>query len=114
MHRFLHVHFNFWGPPRILDLEPVFSNLGDWIRYSNTGWILWTDIPVTNVRAALDEYIDENDFVLVVGVEKNQISGGLPLWIWEWLNSKMPNGFLVSERPGKISYSGPPARKEIS
>lgn len=90
-HRFIHVGFAFPGVPKMLDLEPVMTRVAtDWIRYSSTNWILWTDRPVNDIfwqiRFALDPY----DQVLVARMDLSDSYGFLSPWIWSWINSKRP------------------------
>jgi hypothetical protein len=100
MARFVHVGFGFGGLPKILDLEPIFSEMGDWIRYSSTGWMLWTDLSLPEINLRLIQSVDVEDSYMISGVDQNQISAYVPTWVWEWIRSKMPSSsFTVGETP---------------
>jgi hypothetical protein len=87
-HRFVHVGFAFVGLPRILDLQPIFTGIGDWIRYSPLCWIVWTDKPLSEIAALLKMSIDTNDQVLVAEIQVPNVTGYLSPWIWQWMNAK--------------------------
>ena len=84
MHNFLHVGFAFPGVPRMRDLEPAFYATGDdWIRYSATSWIIWTEKPTHVLLLMLRTYLDPNDQVLIVPIHAGNAAGFLAPWIWE-------------------------------
>ena len=60
----------------------------DWIRYSTTNWILWTDKTTGEVIAVINNHIDASDYVLAVDLDMNTRFGRLSPWIWEWIDSK--------------------------
>jgi hypothetical protein len=98
MNRFVHIGFAFHGVPKILDLEPVITTVGDWIRYSALSWIVWTDKPVGEIYFTLRRYLDAQDQVLVVKLDMLDSFGTLSPWIWEWINSKTGSTTVVTGR----------------
>lgn len=113
MSKFVHIGFGFAGVPKILDLEPVFSEMGDWIRYSNSGWLVWTDWSVKRINAKLVAHIDDEDHYIITAVEKNQVSAIAPKWIWEWIVSKMPeDSFTLFDPPSTKAVSTLPGGKK--
>jgi|SRR6185312_17536046 len=91
MHRFVLVTFMFPGVPKMRDLEPVFTLVGDdWIRISATTWILWTGRATPEIFQLLNPHIDVQDSIMVVGINPSDSFGRLPPWVWTWLNSKVP------------------------
>lgn len=92
MNNLIHVSFGFPGVPKVLDLEPVFNAIAasDWVRYSQTGWLLWTSKTPIQVYWSIIPYIDGNDTVLVSPADPEQFVGRMPQWIWDWVNSKKP------------------------
>jgi hypothetical protein len=88
MHRFLHIGFAFPGPPKMRDLEPVLSTLGDWVRYSATSWILWTDKPTTELFLRIKPHLDAADQFLIAKIDPDDSIGWLSPWIWTWMRSK--------------------------
>jgi hypothetical protein len=105
MARFVHVGFSFAGLPKILDLEPIFSDMGDWIRFSSTGWLIWTELELPDINAKLIECVDLSDSYIISGVENNQISAFAPRWVWNWIASKLP--------PNSFDVGDPPALKRL-
>jgi hypothetical protein len=91
MHRFIHIGFAFAGVPKILDMEPVITQVGDWVRYSALSWIVWTDRPTPEIFAKIKPYLDANDQVLIAKLDFSDGFGWLSPWIWTWINSKVPS-----------------------
>ena len=93
MYKFLHIGFHFEGTLKIKELEPVFSQVGDWIRYSALSWIVWTDKSPDQVLSILRLYVTPNDQVLVLAIDPTSKQGWMPQWVWTWFDSKPPNQF---------------------
>jgi hypothetical protein len=82
----------FPGAFKIRDLEPAFYSTGDdWIRYSITSWIIWTDKPVSEIYARIRPFLDPGDQILIVKLDMQDSFGTLSPWIWNWINSKAPS-----------------------
>ena len=90
MNRFVHVGFSFPGPPKMRDLEPVFTQLSqDWLRYSSTNWILWTDKSLEEIMAGVNPHLDDPDQVFMVPFDlSTQVLGIISPWIWDWMRNK--------------------------
>ena len=70
------------------DLEPVMSTIGDWVRYSAVGWIVWTNQPAADVFWKLRRWLDIHDQVLIAKMDPTDSFGSLSPWIWPWIDSK--------------------------
>lgn len=107
-HHLFHVGFMFPGVPKVRDLEPIFGSLGDWIRYSQTGWLLWSETDNKAILAALCGGIDDNDLVVLTRLDDGNggFSGKLQPWMWQWVRSKL-SGIVLKGEPG--FYLPPPA-----
>ena len=97
-HRFMHVAFHFAEKFKIQELEAVMTAIADdWIRVSALSWVLWTDKPAAHIFALLEPHLDkQNDQVLMHVFQQDVVIGAdtfgyLAPWIWDWLNSKIPN-----------------------
>lgn len=89
MYKFMHVGFAFAGVPKILDLEPVFNQMGDqWIRYSTSGWVMWTPKDAVTIYYTLNPHLDLGDNVLIAPLDGSACFGRLPPWMWEWLQQR--------------------------
>jgi len=90
--RFLHVGFTLalpLDPARAALIDSVISSLGgDWVRYSLTNWVLWTDQSADQVFQRLKPYLYGTEQVLVVGVDMNDRSGWLIPALWQWMDLK--------------------------
>ena|SRR5690242_7381764 len=90
MFRFVHIGFAFPGALKMRDLEPAFNALGgDWIRYSATNWIIWTDKPSNQIFYMIRAFLDNDDQVLIAPINVHELFGSLQPWIWNWMNSKL-------------------------
>src|SRR5262245_56396143 len=99
MHRLLHIGFAFPGVPKVRDLEPGMTAVGDWVRYSPVSWLVWTDKPASLVYGVLRSYLDPADQILIAKIDPTESVGYLSPWIWEWINSKFANQQIVSGPP---------------
>jgi hypothetical protein len=82
MYRFLHIGLTFPGVPKMRDLEPVMTTIGDWVRYSAVSWIVWTDKPVANVFATIRQHLDPYDQVFIVKIDTLDSFGNVGPWFW--------------------------------
>jgi hypothetical protein len=80
------------------DLEPIMGTVGDWVRYSATSWIVWTDKQPRTIFLMLRPYLDAADQVLIVPIDMTDSFGFLSPWIWTWIKSKLP-GQIVHGQP---------------
>jgi hypothetical protein len=81
-HKFIHVGFAFPGALKMRDLEPAFHSLGDdWIRYSATNWIVWTDKQAFEIFLIVRPFLDDQDQVLITPMNVHEAFGMLAPWI---------------------------------
>jgi hypothetical protein len=105
--KFFHVGFGFAGVARVRDLEPVFTSLqGDWIRYSNSCWVVWTHLEAIQIMYFLQAHINSDDQVLITPFDIRESWGSLPPWMWTWMNSKIPGNNVVFG--DHLRLAGPP------
>ncbi len=86
--RLIHVGFNFSGPPKVKELEPVFNYATDWLRYAPNCWILWTTSPLDVWYARLKPCLGPGDEVIIYRIDPKERHGWAQKWIWEWLDKK--------------------------
>jgi hypothetical protein len=113
-YRLAHIGFMFPGVPKVRDLEPVFDRIApnNWIRYSMTSWLVWTDKSNAEILVHILAAIDPADNVFVSGVEGTDFIGRQPNWVWTWLAEKMPGGVATSiTRPDVFAGLSPPAKR---
>ena len=86
--KYLHIGFNWVGPPKIKDLEPVIGLYSvDWMRYGVSGWIIYTIYEIPNLVAGLRPYLGPNDQMIIFEVARpGEGNGWMPKWIWDWMN----------------------------
>jgi len=84
--KFLHIAFNFRGPTKVQELEPIFNQGVDWVRYAPNCWIVWTTSNAETWYSRLKPSLGPNDTMLIIRVDRSERHGWLPKWIWEWLD----------------------------
>ena len=81
----------------------------DWIRYSITNWILWTDKATGQVIAVINNHIDAGDGVFAVDIDIETRFGRLSPWVWDWIDSKVQTGPTVEfDQNDLLRLFGPP------
>lgn len=110
MHRLVLVNFAFAAEIQVLQLEPVFTAIGDdWIRISPASWILWTNKPAGHIYILLRPHLSRDDEILISTLEGEYFASFSP-WIWDWIASKGANQRLVIG-PQAVQIAGLPAPK---
>lgn len=103
--KFLHIGFVFTGPPRVKDLEPVFDASGDdWMRYSASNWIVWTERSAAQWYSIISPHIALSEQVLIIGVDMNERYGWLTRSLWDWMDvrrgtSRVLLGEILAQLP---------------
>ncbi len=86
--RFLHIAFNFDGPPLVKELEPTFNLAVDWVRYAPNCWIVYTTSTPMQWHQRLKPKVKPKDQFLIVEINSRERYGWLQPWIWEWLSKQ--------------------------
>jgi len=73
-------------------LKPVLASVGDWIKYSHSSWIVWTDKSVDQIYAIIKPKLGPNDQFLVAPIDLSQKQGWMAQWIWDWIEGKLRAG----------------------
>jgi hypothetical protein len=71
-------------------LEPIVSELAaDWVRYTSTTWILWTEKSTLTCSEMIRPKLDRGDHFMVVAADISaDAAGTLPKWVWDWMNRR--------------------------
>jgi hypothetical protein len=88
MRQLLHVGFAFRDAPRPEELEPIFDEADDWIRYAPNCWILWTSVSPKRWMERLEPILSPNDQVLIIRIDASSQAGVLPSSIWSWIKER--------------------------
>lgn len=86
----MHVGLSFVGHPKIQELLPTFDLAWDWIRYSDTNWLVWTNSSEDKWQGRILPHLSPGDHVLIVRIDPLAARGWLPRSVWEWLNREKP------------------------
>lgn len=110
MHRFLHIGIVYYYEfSNYKDLEIVFNFSGDdWVRYSGTNWIVWTDKSVQYWNDTVRTRLPPNSQLLIVKLDTSERHGLLPKWIWEWLDRPRTGTAVPNALASLLSPPAPP------
>lgn len=84
--KYLLVSFVWKGTPKVKELEPIFNQAGNWLRYSNSCWIVWTSTDANGWYLRLAPQITAADRLFVCELNLQNKQGWMDKWIWDWLN----------------------------
>ena len=84
----------FGTAPIVIDNK--LSTLGDWIRFNQLQWFLFSDRSKADIAAELTASIVGGDQVIVAVVAPEFAQGHAPNWVWNWLNEKMAQQVINS------------------
>lgn len=68
-------------------LYEAIRSCGAWWHYLGSTWLVDTSLDAKGIFGRLENHIDKNDFVLVIGVRRDY-QGWLPKEAWEWINER--------------------------
>jgi hypothetical protein len=88
MNKYLHVTFTFRGGVKAKELEAVFDQARDWVRYATNCWIIFTNEEPIIWSNRLRKYIDQNDSVLVSEFSITNYNGWMTQLVRDWLTKK--------------------------
>jgi hypothetical protein len=98
VHRIYQISFVFGGVPKVRDLEQAFADHDDdWARVAPTLWLLWSPKNTNEIYYRLRPLLDAADLFLVSEIAHRSISGSMPPWVWNWINSKVPGSVAAYE-----------------
>ncbi len=86
--QFLHISFIFKDGPLVEELEPVFGKAIDWLRYSDTCWVVYTTSDAQRWYDRLKPKIGPRDNVLIMRVDPSERQGRMPKSVWEWFRQE--------------------------
>jgi hypothetical protein len=82
--RYLQITFGWTGTPKTKELEPVFNKAVDWMRLTNSSWIVWTSSTPRRWHERIKPFLRTTDSVFIVEINPSERFGQLPKWQWEW------------------------------
>lgn len=86
--QYLQITFEFKGPPKIKELEPVFNDAIDWARIAPNVWIVWTTSTAEKWYQRLKPKLGSEDIFYIFHIDNSIRNGWGQKWIWEWLDKK--------------------------
>ena len=87
--QFLHIGFGFDGPPKVVELIPVFNRALDWVRYAPSCWIVWTTSSPEQWYERLKPHLTAKDHVFIVPLDLGKgYFGWLSQEVWDWLSKQ--------------------------
>jgi hypothetical protein len=88
--------------PKFDELKTALAYLGDWVKYSQGGWILWTDASLDQIYYAIKPLVAPTDQFLIAGIDLSQKQGWMPQWIWDWINGKLQPQLPLPKLPNAL------------
>ena len=84
--KLLHISFLWGGVPKVSELEPIFNQASDWLRYAPNCWIVWTALDVNTWSSRLLPQVTVNDRLFICEIKPPAFQGWMEVWVWNWLN----------------------------
>ncbi|MEH6949829.1 hypothetical protein V4R08_00495 [Nitrobacter sp. NHB1] len=72
----------------IQTIDLALGELGDWLRFSGSCWILLTDKSSRDIFASLSKILNKDDSEIIAKIDPTTVNGWAPKWIDEWINSR--------------------------
>src|SRR5260370_2457285 len=90
MNKYLHVGLNIKSAPakQLKNLEKLFSEVGDWLRYAPNCWIVYTDKTPAALRERLRKLLADEDEFLVFEVKWENFAGFASDLVKKWVEKK--------------------------
>lgn len=73
----------------IKKVDNAFSSIGDWLRFSGSGWLLITERTANDIYHLLAAFLVKTDNELIFKVDPGDYAGFAPKWINEWLETRV-------------------------
>ena len=80
-------------------IEQVLNTLGDWVRFSESCWVIWTARNAYDVQYAIMSKLQNDDSLFVAAMAPEGPQGWAPGWFWDWIHDKMHQQ-LIAESSG--------------
>jgi hypothetical protein len=89
--KFLHIGINFKsGQFKTDELNVVFDNALDWLRYAPNCWIVWTNATPEVWFQRLKAALNDADTFFICEINMNVRNGWMPKQSWEWMAKHHP------------------------
>lgn len=75
--------------PKVADFQRHMDPLGNWFRLNFHIWLLYSDLPASEVSRILNPKIGPDNSIFVIAADKRDYAGYAPKMLWEWLK-KLP------------------------
>lgn len=99
---YVHISFHLAGIDALTAshfIQPIINLAEDWLKYAENCWIVWGDLTATEWYQKFSpiEALKPCS-ILVVSMERWNVTGQLPQWAWDWLNKNrgyVPSGGIL-------------------
>lgn len=87
--RYLIFAFTWNGLTKIKELDDIFGLAYDWLRISNSCWIIWSNTDVTTWADRVKKVMGNDDNVIIsdinLSLATETYSGWQKKWVWDWI-----------------------------
>lgn len=91
----------------VAKIDAILGVAGDWLRFSGTTWILFSDRSRIEIGSAIRTALTPEDSDLTAAVDPDDLYGWAPGWIEEWIIERTRQ--QMDQIPTKTI--GPPSRR---
>ena len=91
MKHFLHISFNWKGKAPIpKDINNAMDQAGDWLRYDDNCWIVYTEHDANAWYKYLERFLSDrvNQHLFICKLDPSMKQGWLPQWAWDWFKQR--------------------------
>ena len=74
--------------PQIQKLEVALGSVGDWLRFSNSSWIIHSQKTPRNIFDAIAPAMHKNDSELIFEINRDSFSGWAKPWVDNWVKDR--------------------------
>lgn len=114
--RFIHLGVNFGANiPGTVAVDAHLNIVApDWLRYSNTTWLIWTDLPMETLVERMKPAFIEGDQYLFAGIDTTHgMQGMFTQFVWDWINRPRDGGWVPPQPRPLPRLTGRPALEQI-
>lgn len=73
---------------RIEQIQPALDVADDWLRFTNSSWLLWTTLGLKELQDHIDKKRKQGEKVLLLQIDDGSYWGRHDQALWDWLEAK--------------------------
>jgi len=93
--------------PNVEAIDRALGPYGDWLRYSGTTWLSFTEFSASALRESVRLNLKDEDNLLIIRGEPSDYEGWSQPWVWKWIQDKIPSASNNPLKAGLGSLTPP-------